>query len=122
MVIDIDHEAAVEPLDAGPGQVAALHDDGRIEHAVDLRRQHDVVDAGELLQRRRRRIGVDDEHLFAERAQRVRHGHLRSDGIAVGPGMGGDDEALARADHVDDLLDFRPGCRHRWGQRRSGVR
>ena len=31
MMIDVDDEVLVEPLDAGARQVAALHDDGRVE-------------------------------------------------------------------------------------------
>ena len=49
MVIDVDDEEPLEPGDAGPRQVAALHDDRRVElaarHAIgDL----DVGDAGKL--------------------------------------------------------------------------
>ena len=113
VVIDVDDGAAVEAFDAGPRQVAAFHDDRGIEQAVDVLRDDDVVDAGKLLQRRRRRIGVDDEHLLAELAQRVGHGHLRPYGVAVRPSVRRNDEALARADHLDDLLNFRAGCRHR---------
>ena len=68
---------------------------------VDLRRDLDAGDVGKRLQEHRRdRVG-DDVGLLADRAQRQRHRHRRSDRVAVGPLMRRDDEALAAADDVD---------------------
>ena len=44
---------------------------------------------------RGRRVAVDDAHLLAQRAQRERHRHLRSDGVAVGPRVRGQQEPRA---------------------------
>ena len=52
----------------------------------------------------RRGVGVDDPHLFAERLERERHGQLRPDRVAVGPGVGRQEEACAAKDFVPDLI------------------
>ena len=58
---------------------------------------------GKRLKLRRRRILVDELHVLAQLPQRVRHGELRADGIAVGPGVRGDDEALPLENGIADL-------------------
>ena len=87
MMIDIDDEVLVESFDAGPGQIAAFHDDRRVESALHSRRDDDVGDAGKQLQGRRRRVGVDNDGLFSEFPQREGHRELRSDGVAIGAGV-----------------------------------
>ena len=42
MVIDVDDREAVEAGDAGPGEVAALHDDGGVEVALHAVGDHDI--------------------------------------------------------------------------------
>ena len=74
---------------------------GRSTAAGDL----DALHAGEVLVVLGRRVGVDDPDLLAERVERERHRQLRADRVAVGPGVGGDQEALPREDLVADLFD-----------------
>ena len=57
----------------------------RIEFAAHVIGDLDRGHAGKGLQRRRRQIAVDQVDVFAERAQRVGHGQLRSDRVAVRP-------------------------------------
>ena len=45
MMIDVDHRRSIEPRHAGARQVAALHDQRRIERVGDLRRD---LNAGDL--------------------------------------------------------------------------
>ena len=78
----------IQPGDAGPREVAALHDDRRVEVAVHAIGDLDVGHARERHQRPRRRVGIHDADLFAERPQRERHRQLRADRVAVGPRMG----------------------------------
>ena len=125
MVIDVDDEEPLQAGDAGARQVAALHDDdGRVVAGLDVDAigDLDVRHAGKLHQRRRRRVGVDDRHLLAERAQRIGGGQLRADRVAVGTRVRGDDEPLPGANGVDDLLKLRTRHRHRWRRGRSAAR
>ena len=85
MVIDVDDEVLIQAGDAGPRQIAAFHDDRRVEVPVDAVRDLDVGHSRKGHQRSRRRVGVDDADLLAERAQRERHRHLRADRVAVRP-------------------------------------
>ena len=94
VVIDVDHREAIEAADPGAREVAALHDDRGVEVVLDGRSDADLRHAGELHQRSGRRIGVDDVEGFAHLAERVAHGELRSDGIAIGAGVRRKDEAL----------------------------
>ena len=68
-----------------------------------LRRDLDAIDAREVEVVLGRRIGVDDPDLLAEGVEREGHGQLRSDRVAVGPGVGGEQEALAVQHFVANL-------------------
>ena len=100
MLID---EAALEAVDAGARQVAALHDDDGVARIVHALGDVMSVDAGNSCERRRRRVAADDAHVLAQLAQRVGHRQRRADGVAVGPRVRRDDEPLPLADLVGDL-------------------
>ena len=86
-------------------QVAALHDDRRVEVAVDApARSRCRGTPGNAISGGGAGSRVDDRDVLAERAQRVRHRQLRADRVAVRPRVRGEHEPLARADGVDDLL------------------
>src|SRR5262245_35893949 len=65
MVVDVDREVAVESRDAGPGVVAALHDDRGVVIAVDRGRDLDIADSGESHELLRGRVEVHDRHVLA---------------------------------------------------------
>ena len=86
MVIDVDDEEPVEPGDAGARQVAALHDDRRVEVAVvDPAAIRMSGTPGNAISGGGAASALTTTHVLAERAQRVRHRELRADGVAVGP-------------------------------------
>ena len=110
MMIDVDDEKPLEACNAGARQIAAFHDDdGRVVAGLDVDAIGDlnVRHARKLHQRRRRGVGVDDRHLFAEGAERIGGGQLGSDRVAVGTRVRGDDEPLLRPDGLDNLLKLR---------------
>jgi hypothetical protein len=114
-MVDVDDEEPFEAGDAGALQIAAFHDDdGGIASGLDRDAvgDLDVGHAGKLHQRRRRGVGVDDRHLFAEGAERVGGRKLRPDGVAVGARVRGDDEPLPGVNRLRDLLELRT-CGHR---------
>ena len=59
-------------------------------------RDLDAVHAGELQVVLGRGVGVDDPDLLAERVEREGHRELRSDRVAVGAGVRGNQETAAR--------------------------
>src|SRR5215467_1634415 len=65
MVIDVEDERAIESRDAGARQVAALHDDRRIEAAVDGRSNPDVPYTRKTHQLRWRRVEIEELHMLA---------------------------------------------------------
>ena len=85
-----------KPRDAGARQIAALHHDHRVGVGVGrhLGRDLDAIQAGEVVVVVGRGVGVDDARLLAERVEREGHRQLRADGVAVGPRVRGDQEAL----------------------------
>jgi hypothetical protein len=87
VVIDVDQEIPIEPVDTGALQVAALHDDRRVEIAADAIGDLDGRHARKRRERPRRGIPVDDRHVLAHGAKGVGHRELRADGIAVGARM-----------------------------------
>ena len=123
MVIDVDDEEPLEPGDAGPTKVAALHDDRPIEIIRDAVGELDLRDPRKGLHGVGRRILVDDANFLAERPKGIRHGQLRPNRVAVGPGMRGNEEAPPGADGVDNLPEF-VIARRAWGRgdrRRHGC-
>ena len=104
MVIDVHHRRSIEARDAGARQLAALHDQRRVERLGDFgrdadRRRRPETAAG-------RPAGCASMTTVASlpmRAQRERHGHRRADRVAVGPLVRGDDEALPLPDAFDEL-------------------
>ena len=95
MVIDVDDEVLLQPLQTRPRQVAAFHHDGRVELALTpSARPRCRSYAGKGLKLRRRRIPVDDAARSCRAAAAQGHRELRSDGVAVRPRVGGDDETL----------------------------
>ena len=82
---------------------------------LDGARDLDAVDAGELHVVLGGGVRVDDAHLLAERLERVGHRQLRSDRVAVGAGVRGNQESLARVNRIADLGRSRSlsscGCR-----------
>ena len=103
MVVDVDDEVLIEPLDAGAPQLTALHDDGGVELAVDALGDPDRRHAGKGHQGGGAGVLVHDLHVLAERAQRERHRELRADGVAVRPRVRADHEPLALADRLADV-------------------
>ena len=87
VMVDVDDKKAVEAGYAGALQIAALHDDCGVEFPFHGRRDVNLGNAGELHQRRRRRIGVDHLNLLAEGSQGIGHSELRPDRVAVGARM-----------------------------------
>ena len=49
----------------------------------------------------RRRLTVDDQHVFAERFEHAGHAQLAPQGIAIGPDVAGQQESLMPADDLD---------------------
>ena len=76
MVVDVDDEEPIQPLDTRALQLAALHDDGCVELAFDALGDADLGRAWEGHQWRRRGILIHHLHVLAERAQRERHRQL----------------------------------------------
>ena len=46
VMVDVDHETAIEPADAGTRELAALEDDGDVERLVDGGGDPDALDPG----------------------------------------------------------------------------
>ncbi len=107
MVIDVDDEEAIQAADAGPAEVAALHDDRGVVLLGDAVGNLDRRHARKLQQGSRRPVLVDDVDVLAEGAEGERHRQLRADRIAVRPAVRRDDEALPLADGLDDAKEFR---------------
>ena len=84
VVIDVDDDVPVESCDAGPGEIAALQHERRVELAVHGVGDLDVRRAGKREVRRRHRIVVDEAHVLAQAAQRPGEGELRANRVAVG--------------------------------------
>ena len=60
---------------------------------------------------RDRRVGIEvGAHLLAQPAQAGRRRDQRADGVAVGVLVGGDDDAVGRAERCDRAREFRVGC------------
>ena len=80
-------------------------------------RDLDVADAGKHLQGRGRGIAIDEAHLLAEMAERVRHGKLRPDRVAVRAHVGRQDEPAPLPDFLDGAGTGArvTRCRHRSG-------
>ena len=73
MVIDVDHEAALDTVDPRALHVAAFHDDHGVGGVADLADDVNVRHAGEHQQRRWRRIAAHDPDILAELPQRIGH-------------------------------------------------
>ena len=82
------------------------HDDCGVEVAFDVVGNLDVEHAPERHQRRRRRVAVDDMDVLAERAQRVRHGELGADRVAVGSRVRRQDETSPGNDRFGHLSEL----------------
>ena len=106
MMVDVDDEEPIEARDAGPRQIAAFHDDRGVEVAFDVVGNLDLGHAPERHQRRRRRVAVDDMDVLAERAQRVSHGELGADRVAVGSRVRRQDETPPGNDRIGHLSEF----------------
>ena len=66
VMVDVDREAAPQPLDVRAREVAALHDDERFGVAVDRPRDLDPVHPRKIHVVLRRRVRVHDVDLLAE--------------------------------------------------------
>ena len=110
VVIDVHDAGPVTPqeLDRHPVDVAAVQEDegpiddvrGRLVEDL-LERQKAVLDRkGELL-----RVEEHDR-VLAQLAQHVVHREQRSERVAVRALMGGEQEALARAQRLDDAIEI----------------
>ena len=114
-MIDVDQKRSPSP--ATPVRVRSLHSITMTASASRrrLRRDLDAVDAGELEIVLGRGIGVDQPDLLAERLEGIGHRQLRSDRVAVGPGVRGQHETLAAQDGVADAADDLGGTVERNG-------
>ena len=108
VVIDVDREASLEAARrrSASGRPTPSRSARRRRVRSTDARDLDAVDAGELHVVLGRRVGVDEPHVLAERLERVGHRQLRADGVAVGAGVRGDQETLARVDRVADLTSL----------------
>ena len=89
--------AALEAVDAGPLQVAALHDDHRVAGIVDaVGDDRCRATPGSASSGGGGRSRLTTRTSLPSCAQREGHRQRRTDGVAVGPRVRGDDEPLAR--------------------------
>ena len=109
VVVDVDDEVGVEDGDAGPAEIAALHDDEGIGLGVAPAGDLDPLDARELAIVVRRGVGVDEPDLLAECLQGIRHGELGSDRIAVGTRVRRQQKPLTPANRLADRGQRHPG-------------
>ena len=89
---------------ATPVRLRSLHSiTMRASASASLRvRDLDPVDARELTVVVRRRVGIDEPHLLAERLERVGHRQLGADRVAVGTGVRRQQEPLAAENRLAD--------------------
>ena len=66
---------------------------------------------------RRGLLGIDDQHLLAQRLEHAGHSQLAAQGVAVRPDVAGQQKAIVRLDELGETL---PGYRHR-GQVPAGF-
>ena len=85
-------EEAIQTFDLRPRQVATFEHDDRISRAGDLRADFDTVGAWKDAIGGWRRIVIHDADRFAERLEREGQRQLGSDGVAVGPGVRGQEK------------------------------
>ncbi len=109
VVVDVDHEVAAgaEELDRHAVDVAAVEeDDGPVGH-VRRRLVEDLLERQEAVLDRQRELLRGEEHhrVLAERGQQVVHAEQRAERVAVGSLVGGQQEAVARAQLGGDALE-----------------
>ena len=83
VMVDVDDRRAVEARHARAREIAALHDDRRIEHVVHMARDPQAVHGGEGLQVGRRHVAHHHARVLAERAQREHERHAGADRITI---------------------------------------
>jgi hypothetical protein len=117
-MIDVDETSAVEAEETGPGDAVALEEDGRDgEVGLDVAgvsgdanmvdAWKGVVDVGDL-------VGEYDAGLAAELIEDLSEGKDGTDGVAVGTGVRGDDNAAMRAEGLNERGDCGFGRHDLW--------
>ena len=111
VVVDVDHEVVLggEEVDRHAVDVAAVEEDHRAVGHVGRRLVEDLLERQEAVLDRQRELLRRQEHhrVLAELGEQVVHAEQRAERVAVGPLVGGEQEALAAADLGGDPLDRR---------------
>ena len=109
VVVDVEHPGAValQELDRHPVDVAAVEEDERAVDDVGGRLVEDLLERQEAVLDRQRELLRREEHhrVLAELAEDVVHRQQRAERVAVGPLVGGEQEAVAAAQLLDDLVE-----------------
>lgn len=85
MMVDVQDERVVQPLETRSPEIAALEDDQGVKGAADRLGDLDPIDVGKRLVLERRAVPIDDPGLLADRAKAFGQRHGRPDGVAIGP-------------------------------------
>ena len=105
MVVDVDDEEALEAAEAGALDAVAFEQNGRVIRTVDAQGGADGAGLGKAAKDGGNAVGGDQVGALAHLLKQHAHGEDAADGVAVGAGVGADEEALARADEFEDGVD-----------------
>ena len=115
VVVDVEDRRAValQELDGHPVDVAAVEEDERAVDDVGGRLMEDLLERQEAILDRERELLRRQEHhrVLAELAEDLVHRQQRAERVAVRALVRGEQEALAGADLLDDLVERGRGRR-----------
>ena len=104
MVIDVDEVVLLQAGQARALHAIAFQDDDRLRLGSILGGLQHRIAEGQRAVDTRHAIAQDDVCLFAHAAQNLAAGQRRPDGVAIWPGMRGENELLSSADLIQNFV------------------